>query len=242
MATARSRYLEQQRRAAAAHAAAVRAASGVPTKGVDRPQPFKPPPIPAGYYDPALDAQRQAATRGLDYGEQDIGLAGRRAQEDYGTQNTQLLHQKQYADQDYTHNVQMLTRQFAQLGRQQGEQARQYGVTSPGLALLSAAKRQENQGIAQGELDTTYLRRGRELADAQTALDTDYNRGVADRGTGLSRARSEDLFYGLDIGAQKNYQAQQAGYVAPTSGRIPAAPINPFLRRRRALIGKGVAR
>jgi hypothetical protein len=48
--------------------------------------PYKPPPIPAGYYDPALDAQRDAASRGLVNLEQDIGLQGRWAQEDLGYQ------------------------------------------------------------------------------------------------------------------------------------------------------------
>jgi hypothetical protein len=46
--------------------------------------PYRPPPIPTGYYDPSLDAQRDAASRGLTQTEQDIGLAGRRGAEDYG--------------------------------------------------------------------------------------------------------------------------------------------------------------
>ena len=60
-------------------------------------------------------------------------------------------------------------------------------------------------------------------------------RDGADRGTGLSRARTEDLFYGLDVNAEKGFEAAQAGYVAPTHGRPVAPPINPFLRKRRAL-------
>jgi hypothetical protein len=221
--------------------------------------PYKPPPIPAGYYDPALDAQRDAASRGLVNLEQDIGLQGRWAQEDLGTartdlttqagdatwdlqtgfnrSNEDLATQRGYEGVDYGRNVEMLTRQTAQLGRQQAEQARKYGVTSGGIALLSAAKRDENMGLAQRDLDTAHQRAvsgfdtagqraaadyqganyriGRDLGTAETALATTYNRGVATRGDQLSRARAEDVFYGADVGQQKQYQAQQAGYDAP---------------------------
>lgn len=150
--------------------------------------PFQPPPIPSGYYDPNLDAPRQAASRGLLNTQQDTGTALRRGQEDYDT------------------NVAALTRNYGNLASRQTEQANAYGVISGGGALQSAAKRAANQKIDQ------------------TALDTTYNRGVADAGTGLSRAQSEDTFYGQDVDAQKNFQAQQAGYTAPTG------PSNQFRR------------
>lgn len=219
------------------------------------PTPYE-PPIPAGYYDPTLDAQRDAATRGEAYTEQDIGLAGRRGSEDLGyetgqiqtgfqrgmedlttgAQRTQadILTGRNIAKTDYDRNVSMLARATQQLGRRQGEQARKYGVSTGGIALLSAAKRAENQGIAQRDLDTGYQRQvdsfdtaynrtsedfqrdtGRLGEDRTTGIgraDTLYNRGVADRGTALSRARDEDLFYGLDVDALKRYQATQAGW------------------------------
>lgn len=231
-------------------------------------QPYTPPPIPSGYYDPALDAQRQAASRGLLNTEQDVGLAGRRAQEDLGYETGQINtgyqrgiqdteFQRSYANadftqqhdwnqQDYDRSVGLLTRQYGQQGRQQGEQARKYGVTSGGIALLSAAKRAENQAIDRGAIDTGYQRAQSTLTTAHDrtlqGLDTTqsrmgddrttqlgrsttlYDRGVADRGTALGRARGEDTFYGLDVDAQKQYQAQQAGYDAPT------APSNEFQR------------
>jgi hypothetical protein len=84
--------------------------------------------------------------------------------------------------------------------------------------LLSAAKRQENQGLEQQVLDTAHTRAQTGFDLAQTGLETGYNRGVADRGTTLGRARSEDTFYGTDVNAQKLYQAQQAGYEAPVRG------------------------
>jgi hypothetical protein len=148
----------------------------VPTKGVDRPPnphaftPYSPPPIPSGYYDPSLDAQRDAASRGLLNTEQDIGLAGRRAGEDYGLDpndptygysavgtidrnygrdTADLATARSNEGVDYGRNVEKLTRSYQQLGRQQGEQARKYGVTSGGIALLSAAKRAENEALGQ---------------------------------------------------------------------------------------------
>jgi hypothetical protein len=234
----------------------------VPTKGVDRPPnphaftPYSPPPIPSGYYDPALDAQRDAASRGLLNTEQDIGLAGRRGAEDYGLDpndptygysavgtiernygrdTADLATARSNEGVDYGRNVEKLTRSYQQLGRQQGEQARKYGVTSGGIALLSAAKRAENQGLEQRDLDTAHQRNvtqfdttGNRLGEdhglALGQARTTYDRGVADRGTGLSRARTEDQFYGLDVGQQKQFQAQQAGYVAPSG------PSNQFTR------------
>lgn len=200
--------------------------------------PWKPAPIPAGYYDPNLDAQRQAASRGLLNTQQDIGLAGRRAGEDYGfskddinrdyTRGTEdIATNRQYEGEDYNRSVAMLTRQYGILGNQQAEQARKYGVTSGGIAMLSAAKRAENQALEQGDLDTAHRRAvaGFDLAGTRLTEDRDtslgraqtmYDRGVADRGTALSRAQSEDVFYGSDVDAQKAYQAQQAGYVGPT--------------------------
>lgn len=200
--------------------------------------PFSPPPIPAGYYDPNLDASRQAASRGLLNTQQDIGLAGRRATEDYGFQQADIGRTfdrgsqdigtaRTYSNEDYARNVQMLTRQYGQQARQQAEGARKYGVTSGGIALLSAAKRQENQALDQQTLDTGHNRDLAGFATAETRLGEDkttgldraqvgYDRGVADRGTALGRAQGEDTFFGLDTDAQKQFQAQQAGYQAPT--------------------------
>jgi hypothetical protein len=197
--------------------------------------PMGPPPIPSGYYDPALDAQRQSASRGLLNTEQDIGLAGRYAQEDYGTAmgavdrdfnraKADLDTRGRYAHEDYNRDIEMLTRQYGQLGRRQGEQQRRYGVTGGGgVALLSAAKRAENQALERGVLDTGFNRtvEGLRLAEGRFAEDRDlrrgelttgYDRGVAGRGMGLSRARSEDFFYGLDVDEQRRYQALLAGW------------------------------
>lgn len=251
---------EQANAAAQAQAAARVAASRATTvsHGVATgvfPAPYQ-PPIPAGYYDPSLDAQRDAASRGLLNTEQDTGLAGRRAQGDYEYDTGQIYTgygrgmedlattqdrglgdigtQRSYENVDYGRNVEMLTRQTAQLGRQQAEQSRKYGVTSGGIALLSANKRAENEALQRRDIDTSHertiagldtaqTRLGQDITRGQTRLQEDrdsglgrastlYDRGVADRGTTLSRARSEDVFYGLDVDALKRYQAKQAGW------------------------------
>jgi hypothetical protein len=153
----------------------------------------------------------------------------------YGRDTADLATARSNEGVDYGRNVEALTRNYQQLGRQQGEQARKYGVTSGGIALLSAAKRAENQGLEQRDLDTAHQRNvtqfdttGNRLGEdhglALGQARTTYDRGVADRGTGLSRARTEDQFYGLDVGQQKQFQAQQAGYVAPSG------PSNQFTR------------
>jgi hypothetical protein len=223
--------------------------------------PWKPPPIPSGYYDPSLDAQRGSASRGLLYTEQDVGTQGRYAQQDWGwgqedigrdyTRGMEdmttgrdrglqdITRDRGYAKTDYDRGVEMLTRNYGQLGRQQGEQQRRYGVTSGGgIGLLAAAKRAENMGLERRDIDTGYQRQvegfdtgerrigedftrgtGRLTQDRDTAITRGtalYDRGVAGRGDTLSRARSEDTFYGLDVDAQKLYQSQQAGYEAPT--------------------------
>lgn len=230
--------------------------AGVPVPGR---APYQPPPIPSGFYDPALDAQRNAASRGLNYLQQDVGLAGRRAQEDLGYETGQinlgadrglqdltlgrdrsmadLSRDRGYENVDYGRNVEALTRNYGQLGRRQAEQSRRYGVTSSGIALLSAAKRNENMGLERRDLDTGHERAqtgyqtaldrsaedwtigsgriGEDRASALGRAGTLYDRGVGDRGTQLARAQGEDAFYGLDIGEQKSYQARQAGYEAP---------------------------
>src|SRR4051794_21920014 len=50
----------------------------------------KPPPIPSGYYDPALDAQLRAAQRGYGDFQQDTALAGTRSAADYGIQTNDI--------------------------------------------------------------------------------------------------------------------------------------------------------
>jgi hypothetical protein len=205
-------------------------------------KPFKPyqPPNPAGYYDPALDAQKRAAGRGYLDTQQDTALAGTRSAVDYGLGMDAINQsfdrgafdltrsrdrgledigtQRGYETADYTRNTGLLTRQYGQLARKQAEGARKYGVTSGGIALLSAAKRAENQGIEQQTADiahtraqsgfdtsttrlgedytTGYGRLGEDRTTATGQLDVNYGRGVDDRALALSRAGRENTLFG----------------------------------------------
>lgn len=250
-----------------------------PAKGVPRVsplqfKPYQPPPLPTGTFDPALTAQREAASRGLLDAQQASALGGTRAISDYGigmagigqsydrgaadiaqARGYEAADYTQNAaneNQDYGSNVAALTRNFQQLGRQEGEQARKYGVTSGGVALLSAAKRDENKGLQQTALDTAHTRtlgdlnaaHQRAYAGFETglsrlgedrntdtgALGLSYDRGVTDRTTALSQATREDRQFGLDVGAQQAFQAAQAGYSAPGRGQPGGAPSNEFVK------------
>jgi hypothetical protein len=235
-------------------------------------KPFKPyqPPNPAGYYDPALDAQKRAAGRGYLDTQQDTALAGTRSAVDYGLGMDAINQsfdrgafdltrsrdrgledigtQRGYETADYTRNTGLLTRQYGQLARKQAEGARKYGVTSGGIALLSAAKRAENQGIEQQTADiahtraqsgfdtsttrlgedytTGYGRLGEDRTTATGQLDVNYGRGVDDRTLALSRAGRENTLFGSDINASKAYQAAQNNYIAPARGAKGGIPTN----------------
>lgn len=210
-----------------------------PTKGVARPgitsvgpafTPYQPPPLPTGTYDPALDAQRDASTRGLLDTTQDTTLAGTRAAEDYGIGLSDIQAQQGAIDSQYAQNVASLTRNYARTAAAQGDRNNAYGVLpGGGAALQSAAKRAANQATDQATLDTD---RAQQLAPTYRAIEglgVGYDRGVTDRTLSLSRAGREDRAFGLDIGSEKAFQAGQAGYTAPGRGEPGGMPSNEFV-------------
>lgn len=242
---------------------------------------YQPPLPPAGSYDPALDAQRAAAARGLldltqdvgtanlrgtvDYGLQrdDIGRASTRGVEDlnsqqdglersFGRNMTDLGTARTRTGEDYTRNVQMLTRSYQQLGNRQGQQMRATGVAGGGAALQAARKRAENMALDKQPMDTNLDRFNADNTLAQQRLgqdrqvglnaigrsrgrlgeDTDLaygklaltsappgaqgpfgGREFQDRTTQLTRAQREASAFGLDLDAQRLYQAAGAGWV-----------------------------
>jgi hypothetical protein len=138
-------------------------------------------------------------TRGYERGSFDLTRGRDRGQADIATQ-------RGYEGEDYTRNVGLLTRNFQQLGRQQAEGARKYGVTSGGIALLSAAKRAENQGIEQQGLDIAHNRATAGFNTAGTRLNEDYTTSSGRLGedytTGTTRlGQDRDTQFGqLDLG------------------------------------------
>lgn len=176
-------------------------------------KPYTPPRPPAGSYDPALDAARDAARRGLGDVRQDTALAGTRAAADFqlgqddigrsygrGTFDLTRDRDRAYEDldvsgrrgeEDYQRNVTMLRREYDILAGRQAESARTQGVLSAGLALKSAAARAANQGIAQQGLDTAIGRTREDIAQSRARVgqdfDTGYGRLGEDRDIGLGR-------------------------------------------------------
>lgn len=207
--------------------------------------PFTPPPIPSGYYDPALDAQSRAAQRGYGDLQNSLALAGTRSAADLGIALGNIGTARTRETQDYQTRTAGLARSFGILANQQRDRAAASGILSPGLALLSAQKRAANQALQQSALNTAHMRAGQDFTNQAGAVNLAYQRNVADRATQGAIAGRENVQFGLDTEAEKAYQAQQAGYVAPTRPtsmpiRPPAAPrpSRPRGRGRGRLVGR----
>jgi len=158
--------------------------------------PYRPPTPPAGSYDPALDAQLAAARRGLSDLQGQIGTQQARDVTDYASQLEQIGRQTDYNEadlskswlrgrediyrdrarggEDYQRNVQMLTRRYDQLGRNQLQATNAAGVIRGGALLQSAAKRSENQALERQPLDTNYNRFMTDSSQAESRLGADY--------------------------------------------------------------------
>lgn len=183
-----------------------------------------------------------ALTMGRDQSLADLLRGHTRAGQDFDVSGRRL-------GEDHTTNLEGIDRGYQRLGASQAGAAIQQGVATEGGTLAAALKaRQANQAIdnaaenrqfgrASEDLSTSRSREGEDygtqtgrvssyyddpkygaLANAATG----YQRGVDDRATQAGQAGLESTAFGLDTGAQKNFQAQQAGYVAP------AKPSNEF--------------
>lgn len=235
--------------------------------------PYRAPQPPAGSYDPALDAQVQAAARGLGDLTQDVETQGLRAQNDYGLQQSQIGQQATWnledlqrqgsrnlgdierqqssVNDDYGRNLALLTRRYGQLASSQQEQQNAAGVLRGGAALQAAAKRAENMALEKSGIDTGYQRQMQDLSRQHmrgfedqgiqagrigAARDWDlgqagltFGRGQTDRGTQLMRAQRENQAFGLDVGAQRAFQAAGSGWAPPGRGEAGGMPSNEFV-------------
>jgi hypothetical protein len=198
--------------------------------------PTKPP---AGTYDPGLDASERANSRGLLDLQQDTDTGNQRAD----TQHTQTLAQLlQSRDRGLTDLSTALSRGseqydnqtfdlglgYRKLGQAQTGAATRGGFVDTGTIAASGGARAANQGRDQGRLDVAnqeriadnQLAQGRlneDYTTAKTQADTEYQYGVDDRSTGLSRALREGNFFGQDTAAARMYQATSSGlYTPPT--------------------------
>jgi hypothetical protein len=177
--------------------------------------PYAPPPIPAGSYDPALDAQLYAAQRGYGDTAADTGTQRLRTDVDYGLQVEDINRAANRGAEDYQTNVGLLSRKYRNIADVQSQQAASSGIVSGGAILQAAAKRRENQGLEQSQLDTGYRRMGEDRDVALGRAGLGYGRQTTDLGTGLMRAGRELGAFTLDTEAAKAFQAGQSGYEPP---------------------------
>lgn len=197
--------------------------------------PDRPPP---GTYDPNLDAAEAASGRGYGDLQQDTTRDNTRAEDDYTTAKGLLQKHLDQAladagttrtrqHQGYEEAIAALDRNYQRLGNVQGEQAAAAGGFGAGGALQQALeKRLGNQAIDRKPMDTneaqqladynTFVDRAKGgFADDLGQLSLGFTRGNDDRATQLGRAGRENTQFGVDTGAQRWYQATQAGYDPP---------------------------
>jgi uncharacterized protein YheU (UPF0270 family) len=194
------------------------------------------PPVntdpPAGFYDPALDAQQRAGNRGLSQFGEDTALADSRASSDYilGQQQLQTQSGRSLQDllrehtrfgedtsksttregQDYGSQIENLQRSFQRLGQSQAQAATSRGLG--GGALRAAMKaRESNQAIQRKPLDTAHTRFGEDVSQATAREGADYGTNTArvneDLSTGLG---SLGLDYGRGV-ADRSTALSRAG-------------------------------
>lgn len=257
-----------------------------------KPKGFTPTPAPlapAGTYDPGLDAQRRAASRGLLYTQQDAERDNERASTAYtaGVEQSDTQRNWSLADlltgknrtqadlttghdrgkvdlatalgrsrEDTGRLSEDLNRGFKELGAGQTAKASSGAFVDTGSIQAAGGARKENQTREQGVIDQgqqrfeqdntlaggrldqdfgTGMSRSNEDFSSNTSrtntqfdwqkagLANDYQYGVDDRASGLSRALAEDTFFGQDTEAAKMQQATSGGLYSP-----PVKPKNEF--------------
>jgi hypothetical protein len=128
---------------------------------------------------------RDSIQRQYDRGNQDLGAQrsqyetgyGRSVADEnlgYGRTSTDLQTAASRGGEDYNRNVQMLTRQYSQIGDSQRQQQSRAGVLRGGAMLQAAAKRTANQATDRQPLDTSYGRFTADNQQAQTRLGADH--------------------------------------------------------------------
>lgn len=195
------------------HDAAVAASKGQ-TTGTAAP--------PLGYYDPNLDAQQRAETRGFENTSDDIGTALARAGVDlaattarYGTDTTRagedyasgvaatergagrslsdLILARGRTGEDYKTTLANLQRSYDTLANTQGEGARKAGAEATGGVYAQAArKRAANQALDKAPIDTAYQRFMADSTTSENRLGEDKATSLADLLRGYNRT-TEDL-------------------------------------------------
>lgn len=170
--------------------------------------PTSPPP---GFYDPAIDAQVRASSRGLADLFADTSTARLRGANDHTTARDDIFRQRDegladllsgynrgLADsqlgetrlgEDHSTAVENLMRSYTRLGGQQAQLASMAGLGGS-AAAQSASKRSANEALDQAPIDTGYQRNLADLLTGRQRMTEDYGTNVtrttqaADRGAG----------------------------------------------------------
>jgi hypothetical protein len=184
--------------------------------------PFRPPTRPpAGSYDPAIDAQVNAAQRGFGYLTNDLDEAEERSRQDFFGNGATLGQYGLLAQQRDRGMADLATQEgnlrlnYTRLGRQQDEGARARGIQSAGLLAKSDQIRGANQTRDLQPINTARGRLGQDYAQGKGLLDLAFARGGEDRTKALTRGGVENTIFGEDARAQAMYQAQQTGWIPP---------------------------
>lgn len=178
-------------------------------------EPYKVPPVPAGYYDPALDAAAGAAHRGYEDMQYDATLQGTRLGTDLQLGQEQIAQGAVRTGQDIDRQQSVLNRAYSQQGNRQRQQINAAGVGAGGASLQAAAKRAQNQAFDEVPLSTATTRAGEDAIEATKRLGLGYERQTQDIGIDLARAGREDTQFGVDTESEKAFSAAQAGYIPP---------------------------
>lgn len=179
--------------------------------------PLKRPP--AGLYDPAIDAEDDAARRGFGYAQEDATRDEGRSMEDLSIARGDI-------ERTRTRQLGDIDRGFKTLGINQTMSARRAGVDQGGGAILSQQVRAANQGRENQQVFDEYGNPAAagDYGHAGRELDLSFTRNTTDRNTGLSRSLTErDAF---SAAAQESRFAQ-AKQVDP-NWKAPTRPKNEF--------------
>ncbi len=241
-----------------------RVTGSIPAKVAFNKKPLPARPVqtkPAyGTYDPSLDQQERAASRGLGYLLADTQKAGERATVDYGiargdieTQTgrslADLLRNRAQAGEDYRKQLSDLSQSYKRLANNQAQRAAAAGVQG-GAAAQAAQKRAANETADRAPIDTNYARNmdasrtaearlGEDRESALGKLLVDYSRGSEDRTSELEKAQAENRFYGLDINELRVDQAKQMNALPVTRADEVVDPVT-GRKKKRVQVGRRV--
>lgn len=184
------------------------------------------------------DRTQADLTTGRDRGKMDLATALSRSQEDTGRLSADLARGFQELGSQQTAKASsgafVDTGSIQAAGATRGEnQTREQGVINQGQKRFeddnkqSGSRLDEDFGTGMSRSNEDYNtgvgRTNTQFDWEKAGLGTDYQYGVDDRATSLSRSLAEDTFFGQDTDAAKMQQATSSGLYSP-----PEKPKNEF--------------